>query len=106
MGPARRKWLRRVFWSLGLLVALVVVAAVGAWLWFRAQIRPSGGPLRPAQAAYDVRRYDLEVSIDPAERSISGRNRATVAAIASRAGRRAAPRLSPNRPKLCATSQV
>lgn len=81
MSPTRRKWLRRVAWSLGILVALVVAAAVGVWLWLRAQIRPSGGPLRPAQAAYDVRRYDLEVAIDPAERSISGRNRATVTTV-------------------------
>lgn len=82
MSPARRRWLRRLVWIFGTLVVLAVAAGVGAWLWFRAQIRPSGGPLRPRQAAYDVRRYDLEIAIDPVRRSIAGRNRATVDAVA------------------------
>jgi aminopeptidase N len=37
----------------------------------------SGGPLRPRQAAYDVRRYDLAVAIDPERKSIAGSNRVT-----------------------------
>src|SRR5690606_6215170 len=82
MPPARRKWLRRLLWTIGLLVTLAVAVVLGARLWLRAQLRPSGGPLRPAQAAYDVRRYDLEVAIDPATRTIAGRNRATVAVVA------------------------
>jgi aminopeptidase N len=83
MSPVRRRWLRRLAWIAGTLVVLAVAAALAAWLWLRAQIRPSGGPLRPAQAAYDVRRYDLEVAIDPAARTISGRNRATVETVAA-----------------------
>lgn len=83
MSPVRRRWLRRLAWVLATLVVLAVAVAVGIWLWFKAQIRPSGGPLRPAQAAYDVRRYDLEVAIDPTTRTISGRNRATVATVAA-----------------------
>jgi aminopeptidase N len=42
----------------------------------------SGGRLRPAEAAYDVRRYDLALTVFPAERRIAGRNRVTVEARA------------------------
>ncbi len=33
-----------------------------------------GGPLRPAQAAYDVRHYDLDIAIYPADKRIEGSN--------------------------------
>ena len=32
----------------------------------------SGGPITPEQASYDVTFYDLELNIDPTERSIDG----------------------------------
>jgi len=76
------RWTRRILLALGALVVLLVALGVGAWLWLRAQVLDSGGPLSPRQAAYDVRRYDLEVAIDPAARRISGRNRAAVVAVA------------------------
>lgn len=41
----------------------------------------SGGALRSAQAAYDVRRYDLALRIVPQERRIEGRNRITVETV-------------------------
>jgi len=77
------KWTRRILWAAGALVALVAALGLGAWLWLRAQVLDSGGPLRPRQAAYDVRRYDLAVAIDPAARSLEGTNRATVATVAA-----------------------
>ena len=67
------------------LAALVLLAvAAGLWLrwYFSTGDLDSGGPLRPRQAAYDVRRYDLEVAVDPATKAIRGTNRATVVAIA------------------------
>jgi aminopeptidase N len=42
-------------------------------LWWRSQILDSGGPLAPAQAAYDVRRYELAVTLDPPRRALSAR---------------------------------
>lgn len=33
-----------------------------------------GGPLRPAQAAYDVRHYDLDIAIHPADKRVEGSN--------------------------------
>lgn len=36
------------------------------------QLRSSGGPLMPEQAAYDVKSYDLDLRIDPNEKSIRG----------------------------------
>ena len=37
-------------------------------------VRPtdSGGPLMPEQAAYDIKSYDLDLRINPAEQSIKG----------------------------------
>ena len=80
--PASGKWLRRLGFGCGALIVVLVAAGVGAWLWYRAQILDSGGPLRPRQAAFDVRRYDLAVRIDPATRTISGQNVATLLAVA------------------------
>ena len=76
------RWLRWTGLALGALVLLAALAAFAGWLWLRAQILDSGGRLRPLQAAYDVRRYDLEVAIDPAAKRIRGRNVATVVATA------------------------
>jgi aminopeptidase N len=42
-----------------------------------------GGPLRPAQAAYDVQRYDLRVAIYPDDERIVGRNAVTVAVVST-----------------------
>ncbi|HEX6928226.1 MAG TPA: M1 family metallopeptidase [Gammaproteobacteria bacterium] len=33
-----------------------------------------GGPLRPAQAAYDVRHYDLDIAIHPDDKRVAGSN--------------------------------
>lgn len=76
------KWTRRILIGLGVLVALLAAAGFGFWLWWRAQFLPSGGPLRPRQAAFDVRRYDLAVKLDPATRTLTGSNRATLLAVA------------------------
>jgi aminopeptidase N len=81
MGRART-WLKRIAITLGVLLALAVAAGVGFWLWLRAQIGDSGGPLRPNQAAYDVRRYELDVRIDPERRTIAGRGLTIVEATA------------------------
>ncbi len=78
----RSRWLRRTAFALAVVVGLGLVAALAGWLWLRAQFLDSGGPLRPLQAAYDVRRYDLEVAIDPTTRRIRGRNLATVVSTA------------------------
>lgn len=79
---SRRRWPARLAWALALCALVVAGAAIALRIWLARQILPSGGPLSPAQAAYDVRRYDLEVAIDPARRRIAGRNRATVVATA------------------------
>jgi aminopeptidase N len=74
----RRRWPR----ILGLSLLALVLLGIGAGLflrwYFSTEDLDSGGPLRPRQAAYDVRRYDLEIAIDPAAKSIRGANRATV----------------------------
>ncbi len=66
---------------IGFAVAIFAAVVVGLWVWFNLQLLDSGGPLRPRQAAYDVRRYDLAVTMDPERRFLSGSNRATLVAI-------------------------
>lgn len=77
-----RRWLR---WLLSAAVVLVLLLAGGyfflRWSW-STEDQDSGGPIRPLQAAYDVRRYDLAVAVDPAARTVRGSNVATVVALA------------------------
>jgi len=83
--PTRRplpRWLRFTLYGLVALVLLAVGAALFLRWYFSTEDLDSGGPLRPRQAAYDVRRYDLEVAVDPATKTIRGANRATVVARA------------------------
>lgn len=77
-----RKWLRRGALAAGVVAALLVVAAVSLRLWLADQQRPSGGVLRPRQAAYDVRRYELDLRLDPATRSLAGNGRTIAVATA------------------------
>jgi aminopeptidase N len=74
---ALRRWQKISLWS----VAVVIVLAVSSVLYLRWRYSTgsldSGGPIRPAQAAYDVQRYDLAIAVDPAAQSIAGTNVAT-----------------------------
>ena len=70
-------WDRYVWWPLTvLLVVFLVLIAIGWYL--QGQQGDSGGALRPAMAAYDVRHYALDVAVDPAGRSIEGTNTVSV----------------------------
>jgi len=60
------------------MIVACIFLAVG-WYVTR-QMDDSGGELRPAMAAYDVRHYDLDVEVSPAEKSIAGRNLVTLTA--------------------------
>ena len=74
-------WLKVVALAIPAVVLLgfAVLFAVGSFLQSRADV--SGGPLRPAMAAYDVRQVALDVAVDPAERSLRGVARTTVAVL-------------------------
>ena len=76
------RWLRWTLYGVGAFVLLLVAAGLFLRWYFSTGDLDSGGPLRPRQAAYDVKRYDLEVAVDPATKTIRGRNRATVAVLA------------------------
>jgi len=69
-----------VAFALGALVALALPWARGVWR--RSQILDSGGPLIAEQAAYDVRRYELEIRLEPRRRAIAGAATITAAALA------------------------
>lgn len=78
---------RRLLFAFALAFGGGALAALFAWLgyqlWLRTQILDSGGELSPLQAAYDVRRYDLEIALAPERRALRGRAKATVEALAS-----------------------
>jgi len=76
-------WLKAFLLSIPavLLVVFMVLIAVGSYV--RHQMNDSGGELRPRMAAYDVRRYDLDVVVDPVGKSIRGVNRVTVETVAA-----------------------
>ena len=77
------RWLRIAALVLaGLLVAILGVLIAVGW-YVKRQIGDSGGALPPAMAAYDVRRYELAVRVDPAARRIEGRSTVAVAAVAT-----------------------
>jgi aminopeptidase N len=67
------KLMRKIFISAGC-ITLLLLAAAGASAQRQLGARPtdSGGPLMPEQAAYDVKSYDLALSINPADQSIKG----------------------------------
>ena len=79
---ALRRWLKVTLWIVASLVVLAIAGVGFLWWYFNTDDLDSGGPLRPRQAAYDVRRYDLAVAVDPATKSIRGTNRTTVVATA------------------------
>jgi len=76
-------WLKAVLLTIPavLLIVFLVLIAVG-W-YIKNQMQDSGGVLRPLMAAYDVRHYDLEVSVDPPAKRIRGVNRVTVETMAA-----------------------
>ena len=70
---------------LGLWFAALLLLALSGALALAERAGPgptgtSGGVLRPALAAYDVRRYDLAIRVFPDERRIAGKNLVTVVA--------------------------
>ena len=60
---------------------LVLLAALAATVHAQTP-GPSGGPLDPEQAAYDVTHYHLELSIDPATQTIEGTATMTATVVA------------------------
>jgi len=71
-------WLKAVLLVIPalLLVVFLVFLAVGSYV--KHQIYDSGGELRPAMAAYDVRHYALDLSVDPVTETLQGVNVVTV----------------------------
>ncbi|HET6726075.1 MAG TPA: M1 family metallopeptidase [Gammaproteobacteria bacterium] len=72
--------------ALAVIAAVIVAAAIryGYYAWQAhewKQVAVTGGPVRPAQAAYDVRHYDLSIAIHPGSQTIDGRNVISVAVL-------------------------
>ncbi len=76
-----KRWLKITLWVVGSGVVLVVAAGAGLYLFVKSQILDSGGPLRPAMAAYDVRHYGLDVAVDPTSRTLAGTLAMTVRVV-------------------------
>ncbi|HHQ48205.1 MAG TPA: M1 family peptidase, partial [Acidobacteria bacterium] len=73
-----KKWLKISLGCLGALVVVLMLAGTGLYYYVQSQRSPSGGPMPPEEAAYDVRHVNLEVQVLPSERSISGSAETTV----------------------------
>jgi len=61
----------------GLMVGILALL-IGLGWYVKHQMLDSGGVLPASMGAYDVRHYDLEIRVDPAERRIEGCNTVTV----------------------------
>lgn len=55
-------------------IIVILTVALGLNAQLRAQVDPydSGGPLMPEQAAYNIRFYDLQLQVNPADSTIAG----------------------------------
>jgi len=76
-------WLKAILLAIPgvLLIVFLVLIAIG---WYvQRQQGSSGGPLRPAMAAYDVQYYALDVVVFPETKSIRGRNIISVGVVKS-----------------------
>lgn len=65
--------------TLGVIGIVVVIVAgfagYAAWIYYGwKQVAVTGGPLEPAQAAYDVRHYALSVALHPEQQTLDGQN--------------------------------
>jgi aminopeptidase N len=75
-------WLKAALLSIPAVLLIVFLVLIALGWYVKSQMLASGGPLRPLMAAYDVRRYDLELAVDPNQKSIRGTNRVTVETVA------------------------
>jgi aminopeptidase N len=69
---AMRRWVKWTLAAVALVVVLVGVGLLGLGWYVRSQMLDSGGVLRPALAAVDVRHVALAVTVDPVARRIDG----------------------------------
>lgn len=65
---------KSIFGFMVIFVLLLGVSSTSVHAQRELGVRPtdSGGPLMPEQAAYDIKSYDLDLRINPAEQSIKG----------------------------------
>ena len=76
-------WLKAVLLTIPAVLLMVFLVLIAVGWYVKNQMLDSGGVVRPLMAAYDVRHYDLDVTVDPHEKSIRGSNRVTVETIAA-----------------------
>jgi aminopeptidase N len=66
------RWLKILAVVIAALLIAILGLLIGLGWYVKGQMLASGGRLPASMAAYDVRHYELEVSIDPDERRIEG----------------------------------
>ncbi len=69
-----RFWLKAILLTIPAVLLIVFLVLIAAGWYIKNQQGESGGELRPAIGAYDVRHYALDISVDPAAESIDGVN--------------------------------
>ncbi len=76
------RWLKVLSIIVVVLILLIGVGLLGIGWYVKNQMLDSGGPLSPAQAAYDVQHYRIDIGVKPESKTIEGRTTATVETVA------------------------
>ena len=76
-------WLKALLLTIPAILLMVFLVLIAIGWYVKSQMNDSGGELRPLMAAYDVRYYALELTVEPETRSIRGVNRVTVETVAA-----------------------
>jgi aminopeptidase N len=72
------RWLKILSISVAILLVSILALLISLGWYVKRQMLESGGRLPASMAAYDVRHYDLDVRVEPADRQIEGTTTVTV----------------------------
>ncbi len=75
------RWFKIISIALAIFLVAILAGLIGLGWYVKNQMLDSGGKLPASMAAYDIRHFDLEVEVFPADRRIEGRNTVTVATL-------------------------
>jgi aminopeptidase N len=75
------RWFKIISIALAIFLVAILAGLIGLGWYVKNQMLDSGGKLPASMAAYDIRHFDLEVEVFPADKRIQGRNTVTVATL-------------------------
>ena len=75
------RWFKIISIAVAILLVAILAGLIGLGWYVKNQMLDSGGKLPASMAAYDIRHFDLEVEVFPADKTIEGRNTVTVVTL-------------------------